>query len=94
MLVFSHHKKYREWRDLGPNLFLHVFDKTLVPILDYGGEIRGIYDWEELERTHLFACKHILNVNIQQQTILNVNKQQQMQYVQKQDVLLSFQNVM
>ena len=32
--------------------------------MDYGGEIWGIYDWEELERTHLFACKHILNVNM------------------------------
>ena len=46
------------------SLFLHVFDKTLVPISDYGGEIWGIYDLEELERPHLFACNHILNVNM------------------------------
>ena len=62
--LFSLIARNKEWRDLGPSLFLHVFDKTLVPILDYGGEIWGIYDWEELERTHLFACKHILNVNM------------------------------
>ena len=62
--LFSLIARNKEWRDLGPSLFLHVFDKTLVPILDYGGEIWGIYDWEKLERTHLFACKHILNVNM------------------------------
>ena len=62
--LFSLIARNKEWRDLGPSLFLHVFDKTLVPILDYGGEIWGIYDWEELERTHLFACKHILNANM------------------------------
>ena len=64
--LFSLILRNKEWRDLGPklSLFLHVFDKILVPILDYGGEIWGIYDWEELERTHLFACKHILNVNM------------------------------
>ena len=32
-------------------------------ILGYGGEIWGLRDWEELERIHLLACKHILNVN-------------------------------
>ena len=36
----------------------------MVPILDYGGEIWRIYDWEGLEKTDLFACKHILNVNM------------------------------
>ena len=62
--MFSLIARNREWRDLGPSLFLHVFHKTVVPILDYGGEIWGIYDWEDIERTHLFACKHILNVNM------------------------------
>ena len=62
--LFSLRARNKEWRDLELSLFLHVFDKTLVPILDYGGEIWGIYDREELERTHLFACKHILNVNM------------------------------
>ena len=62
--LFSLIARNKEWRDLGPSLFLHVFDKTLVPILDCGEEIWGIYDWEELERTHLFSCKYILNVNM------------------------------
>ena len=40
MLVFS------QWRmeGFGASLFLQVFDKTVVSILDYGGEIWGIYD--------------------------------------------------
>ena len=32
-------------------------------VLGYGGEIWGLRDWEELEKIHLLACKHILNVN-------------------------------
>ena len=33
-------------------------------VLGCGGEIWGLRDWEELERIHLLACKHILNVNM------------------------------
>ena len=32
-------------------------------VLGYGGEVWGLKDWEELERIHLLACNHILNVN-------------------------------
>ena len=63
-MLFSLIARNREWRDLGPSLFLHVFGRTFVPMLDYGGKMWGIYAWEKLERTHLFACKHILNVNM------------------------------
>ena len=42
--LFSLIARNREWRDLGPSLFLHVFNKTLVPILDHGRQIWQIYD--------------------------------------------------
>ena len=61
--LFSPIAKNKEWRNLGPILFLCVFDKTVNAVLDYGGEIWGIRDWEELERIHLLACKHIINAN-------------------------------
>ena len=60
--LFSLVTKNKEWRDLGPILFLYLFDKTVNAVLGYGGQIWGLRDWEELERIHLLAWKHILNV--------------------------------
>ena len=39
---------------------LSLFDSMVVPILLYGAETWGIYDFKELDKLHLKFCKHIL----------------------------------
>ena len=56
--------KNKEWQGFNPKTFLHVFDHTIVPILNYGAEIWGNVEWEELEKIHLSACKYILGVSV------------------------------
>ena len=41
----------------------HVFDHTILPILNYGAEVWGNNPWNELENLHLQACKYTLGVH-------------------------------
>ena len=42
---------------------LRLFDKLILPILTYGSEVSA----DNIERTHLQFCKHLLGVKIQTQ---------------------------
>ena len=44
---------------------LSLFDKLVVPILTYGSEIWGIYEFKEVEKIHMKFCKYILGVKKQ-----------------------------
>ena len=54
--------KNREWKGFKPRLSLHLFDHLISPILSYGCEVWGNYDWAEIERLHLWFCKFALGV--------------------------------
>ena len=41
---------------------MELFDKLIVPILNYGSEVWGFHDAPEIERVHLKFCKSILGV--------------------------------
>ena len=56
--------KKKEWHGFNPKVLFHVFNHTVLPILNYGAEVWGFNDWYELEKLHLFACKYILGVNL------------------------------
>ena len=53
----------KEWQGFNPKTFFHIFDHTILPILNYGAEIWGGKEWIELEKLHLSACKYILGVS-------------------------------
>ncbi|XP_052772033.1 uncharacterized protein LOC128211362 isoform X1 [Mya arenaria] len=46
---------------------LDLFDKLILPILNYGSEVWGLKDSIVLERVHLNFCKRLLGVKIQTQ---------------------------
>ncbi|XP_053395382.1 uncharacterized protein LOC123523921 isoform X1 [Mercenaria mercenaria] len=46
---------------------LELFDKLILPILNYGSEIWGLNESMVLERVHLSFCKRLLGVKIQTQ---------------------------
>ena len=41
---------------------LYLFNKTIIPILNYASEIWSFEEYATLERLHLSACKYILGV--------------------------------
>ena len=47
---------------------LSLFDAMVVPILTYGSEVWGIYDFKEVDKLHIKLCKHILGVKPQTPT--------------------------
>ena len=49
---------------------LDVFDKLILPILNYGPEVWGLNDSTKLEGIHIHLCKHILGVKGQTQNNL------------------------
>ena len=53
----------KEWQGFNPKTFFHIFDHTILPILNYGAEIWGGKEWIELEKLHLSAYKYILGVS-------------------------------
>ena len=44
---------------------LSLFDFLVVPILLYCSEVRGIYNYRDIDNLHLKFCKIILGVNKQ-----------------------------
>ena len=56
--------KNKEWHGFNPKVLFHVFDHTILPILNYSTEVWGFNDWYELEKLHLLACKYTLGVNL------------------------------
>ena len=41
---------------------LDLFDKLIVPILNYGSEVWGFHQAQDIERVHLSFCKRVLGV--------------------------------
>jgi hypothetical protein len=44
---------------------LYLFDSMVVPILLYGSEVSGIYNFQEIDKLHIRFCKYILGVKQQ-----------------------------
>jgi hypothetical protein len=44
---------------------LLLFDTMVVPILLYGSEIWGVYNYKEVDKLHIRFCKHVLGVKQQ-----------------------------
>lgn len=60
--IFSLKSHTRKFHDLKPDLMCMLFDKMIVPILNYGSEIWGFDDANEIERVHVQFCKSILKL--------------------------------
>ena len=56
-----------KFTDLSVSHMLDLFDKLILPILNYGSEVWGFSKAETVERVHLQFCKHLLGVKIQTQ---------------------------
>ena len=41
---------------------LSLFDTMIVPILTYGSEVWGVYNFQEVDRLHIRFLKYILGV--------------------------------
>ena len=54
--------KSKQWRGMDPKMSLYLFDHLIKPIVEYGSEVWGFRDWDELETLHLQACKYALGV--------------------------------
>ena len=44
---------------------LSLFDRMVVPIILYGSEVWGVYDYKEIDKVHIKFCKYILGVKSQ-----------------------------
>ena len=44
---------------------LSLFDRMVVPIILYGSEVWGLYDYKEIDKVHIKFCKYILGVKSQ-----------------------------
>ncbi len=53
-----------KFNDLTPKHVLELFDKLVLPILNYGSETLGFGQANQIERIHLQFCKRLLCVNI------------------------------
>ena len=46
-------------------VFFHIFDAQVLPVIMYGSEIWGYQQFDVIEKTHMYACKKVLNVGLQ-----------------------------
>ena len=47
---------------------LSLFDSMIVPILTYGCEVWGVYNYKEVNKLHIRFCKYLLGVKKQTPT--------------------------
>jgi len=47
---------------------LSLFDSIIVPILTYGCEVWGVYNYKHVDKLHIKFCKYILGVKKQTPT--------------------------
>ena len=45
-----------------PLIMCHIFDSFVLPIMEYGCELWGFYQADELEQLHRQFCKFVLHV--------------------------------
>ena len=60
--IFSLQKKLYNFVNVGPSIFMDLFDKMINPILCYGCEVWGLHDAKDIEKVHLKYCKNVLSV--------------------------------
>ena len=60
--------KSKKWQGFSPKTFFRIFDRTILPIMNYGAEIWSGNEWSALEKLHLLARKHVLGVPQSTQT--------------------------
>ena len=56
-----------KFSDIKISHMLDLFDKLILPILNYGAEVWGFAESKVIERVHLQYCKHLLGVKAQTQ---------------------------
>ena len=60
--VFQLHKNISSFSSMPVSNILDLFDKLIVPILNYGSEVWGSHQAQDIERVHLSFCKRVLGV--------------------------------
>ncbi len=60
--IFKLNKYLQKFTDLKPKHILDLFDKLVLPILNYAGEVWGFSQSNQIERVHLQFCKRLLGV--------------------------------
>lgn len=60
--VFSLKNKLRDMYDPQPDFCCMLFDKLIVPILNYGCEVWGFCRADQVERVHMKYCKSVLRM--------------------------------
>lgn len=65
--IFKMKSYINQFTDLSVSHTLDIFDKLILPILNYGAEIWGFSNAEKLEKVHLQFCKQLLCVKTQTQ---------------------------
>ena len=60
--VFQLHKNISSFSSMPVSNILDLFDKLIVPILNYGSEVWGFHQAQDIERVHLSFCKRVLGV--------------------------------
>ena len=56
-----------KFSDIKVSHMLDLFDKLILPILNYGSEVWGFAEAKVIERVHLQYCKNLLGVKTQTQ---------------------------
>ncbi|MES9880123.1 MAG: reverse transcriptase family protein, partial [Sedimenticola sp.] len=62
--IFKLNKYLQKFTELSPKHVLDLFEKLVVPILNYAGEVWGFNHSNQIERVHLQFCKRLLGVKI------------------------------
>ena len=60
--IFKMEKYLQKFTDISVSHKLELFDKLVLPILNYGGEIWGFHQGKSIERIHMRFCKRTLGV--------------------------------
>jgi len=60
--IFKMNSYLHKFTDLSPKHTLELFDKLILPILNYGSEVWGFHNGIHTERTQLNFCKRLLGV--------------------------------
>ena len=66
--IFKMNSYLYKFTDLAPRHTLELFDKLILPILNYASEVWGFNRGIHTERTHLHFCKKLLGVKTSTQT--------------------------
>ena len=60
--LFLLRRKMSQFTNIKPEMHMDIFDKFILPILNYGSEVWGFHPSPEVEKLHLAYCKRILGV--------------------------------